>query len=110
MAILKNYVAPKAVNPFASVVDELIDAGEGAAFEHIAHTERTEGVTGTAATDRKRFQDAARDSGYSARIVENDEREDGTTRLVFILTAKRTRTVKPVEDTPEGEGKGKSGK
>lgn len=102
MAILTNYVAPKAANPFAGAVKELAEAGEGAAFELVAQTEKTEGVRGTIVSQRARFQDAAREAGYSARVTENDAREDGTTRLVFVLGDKRVRTVKPKGvDAPE---------
>lgn len=100
MAILTNYVAPKAVNPFAKTIDELVDAGDGAAFELIAQTEKTEGVTGTITSQKARFQDAAREAGYSARAVENEARLDGTTRVVFILAGKRTRTAKTTEAEP----------
>lgn len=112
MAILTNYKAPSAVNPFAKTIDEMVDAGEGAAFELIANTEKTEGVRGTIASQRARFQDAARDAGYSAKTTENDEREDGTTRLVFVLVPRRTRkpnTVKPdaKADAPKAASKTK---
>lgn len=97
MSIITNYVAPKAVNPFAKVVDELAAAGEGAAFELVAQTEKTEGIKGTIVSQRARFQDAAREAGYSARVTENESREDGTTRLVFVLGEKRTRKAKPAD-------------
>lgn len=94
MAIIKNYERPVPVNPFAADIDALIDAGDGAAYELIAQTEKTEGVRGTITSQRARFQDAAREAGYSARVMEKEEREDGTTRLVFVLADRRTRTPK----------------
>lgn len=107
MAILTNYEAPKAVNPFAKDIEALAEAGEGAAYELIAQTEKTEGVRGTIKSKRAQFQDAAREAGHSARVVENDEREDGTTRLVFILGPKRTRSPKATVDSGEISAKGR---
>lgn len=94
MAILTNYTVPAPVNPYAKDVDALIDAGQGAAYELTAPTKPAEGKRGSVATERVKFQNAAREAGYTARVTEDDEREDGTTRLVFILTEKRERVVK----------------
>ena len=110
MAILTNYTAPAPVNRYAKDVDALIDAGEGAAYEMVHPTVAAEGKRGSIATERVTFQNAARDAGYTARVVENDEREDGTTRLVFILADKRTRTVKAKDAQPEAEAKAPKGK
>ncbi len=108
MAIITGYKAPAPVNPFAKDIADLIDAGEGAAYELIGNTEKTEGVRGTIASQRANFQTAAREAGYSAKMTENDVREDGTTRLVFILVPKRTRKAKPSSDSAVADkGKGK---
>lgn len=101
MAILTNYSIPAPVNPYAKDVDALIDAGEGAAYELVAPTKPAEGKRGSVATERVKFQNAARDAGYTARVVEDEDREDGTTRLVFILTDKRERNVKPKADAKQ---------
>lgn len=104
MGIITGYKAPERVNPFAKDIDAMIDAGEGAAYELIANTEKVEGQRGTIASQRARFQDAARDAGYSAKVTESEDREDGTTRVVFILGPKRERkaSTKP-ENAPEGK-------
>lgn len=105
MAIIQNYERPTAVNPFKADVDALIDAGENAAYELIGQTEKTEGVRGTIASRRARFQDAAREAGYSARVVESEDREDGTTRLVLVLAPKRTHKRKADADKSAAKGK-----
>lgn len=101
MGLIQNYTKPAAVNPYKDDIDALIDAGEGAAYELIAPTKAVEGKRGSIATERVKFQNAARDAGYTAVVTEDSDRpgsearEDGNTRLVFILTAKRDRVVKP---------------
>lgn len=100
MAILTGFTVPAKENPFAADVAELAAAGDDAAFELIAQTEKTEGVTGTISSKRAQFQDAAREAGFSARVVPTatEVREDGTTRIVLVLNARRTRA-------PKGEAK-----
>lgn len=106
MAIIKNYVAPKSVNPFAGVIDELIDAGEGAAYQHTAPTEKGEKGSDIA-TDKRNIQNAAREAGYSARVVESDDDGKGTSRIVVILAPKRVRRskaeVQAEADAAQGE-------
>lgn len=105
MGVITGYQAPTKANPYKADVDALVEAGEGAAFELIAPTKPAEGKRGSVATERVKFQNAARDAGHTARVVEDEEREDGTTRLVFLLTAKRSRTVKPAEaEAPAEKG------
>lgn len=103
MGVITGYQAPAPVNPYKGDIDQLIDAGEGAAYELIAPTKPAEGKRGSVATERVKFQNAARDAGHTARVVEDTEREDGTTRLVFILTAKRERVTKPKADTADAK-------
>lgn len=105
MGILKDYVAPVKVNPYAADVAELVKLGNGSAYEIVAPTTQTEeGKRGKTFTGEKaKFQDAVRDAGHSARIAELDEREDGNTRGVFILGPKRVRTVKPEKATSAGK-------
>lgn len=100
MGIITGYSKPAPVNPYKGDIDAMVDAGEGAAYELIAPTKAVEGQRGSVATERVKFQNAARDAGYTAVVVEDSDRagqaprEDGNTRLVFILTDKRERTVK----------------
>jgi len=96
MGVIQNYTAPAPVNPYAKDVDALIDAGEGAAYELIA-TDK-EGKRGSAANERVKFQNAAREAGYTAKVTENETFEDGSLRFVFILVPKRSRTVKPKDE------------
>lgn len=107
MGVITNYVAPAKTNPYKADIDALINAGEGAAYELAGETVAAEGKRGSIATERVKFQTAARDAGYTAKVVESEEREDGTTRLVFVLTDKRSRTAKPKGDDAEAKPKGK---
>lgn len=108
MGLIQKYTKPAPVNPYKDDIDEMIDAGPGVAYELIAPTKAVEGKRGSIATERVKFQNAARDAGYTAIVVEDSDRAteanyevEGQTRLVFILTDKRTRTVAtPVEDKP----------
>lgn len=92
MGIITNYERPKAENKYKADVDALIDAGEGAAFELIAPTKSVEGKRGAISTEHVRFQEAARDAGYTARQTESEDREDGTTRRVYVLRDKSGHT------------------
>lgn len=95
MGILADYKAPEKVNPYAADVAELVKLGIGTGYEIVAPTEQTEeGKRGrTIAGEKAKFQDAVRAAGHSARITEREDREDGLTRLVFVLGAKRERTA-----------------
>ena len=106
MGVITNYTAPAPVNPYRKDVDALIDAGEGAAYELIGKTVPEEGKRGSIATERVKFQNAAREAGYTAKVAEDEDREDGMTRLVFILVPKRERKVKTDKaEKPEVKGK-----
>lgn len=106
MGLIQNYTKPSAANPYKADIDAMIDAGEGTAYELIAPTKAVEGKRGAIATERVKFQNAARDAGYTAVVTEDSDRpgaearEDGNTRLVFVLTPKRERNTQPkTEDT-----------
>lgn len=114
MGIMTGYQKPAPANPYKKDIDAMIDAGEGAAYELIAPTKAAEGKRGSVATERVKFQNAARDAGYTAVVTEDSDRpgqeprEDGNTRLVFILTDKRERTVKEKNaDAAKAEAAGK---
>lgn len=100
MGVIKNYTAPAKPNRYAADVAELVEAGEGSAYELVAATEKG-GAGNSITTEHVKFQAAARDAGFTARVSERDNREDGTTRLVFVLTEKRERTI--AEDGTEVE-------
>lgn len=114
MGIITGYQKPAPVNAYKGDIDAMIDAGEDAAYELIAPTKAVEGQRGSIATERVKFQNAARDAGYTAVVTEDSDRpgseprEDGNTRLVFQLTEKRTRTTREKNiDATEAEVKGK---
>lgn len=89
MGIIANVELPKKQTPYAEEVAELIKAGEGAGYELITPTEKSEDNKRAALTVRALFQTAAREAGYSARVVVQDEQDDGNTRFVFMLAPKR---------------------
>lgn len=102
MGLIQKYVRPKAVNKYAEDVKALAAAGEDAAFDIIAPTKAAEGSRGSIATEHAKFQEAARDAGFTARQVESVDNEDGTTRRVYILTDKRSHTAadESAQDAP----------
>lgn len=99
MGLITGYTKPAPVNPYKGDIAAMIEAGPNAAYELIAPSKAVEGKRGSVATERVKFQNAARDAGHTAIVVEDSDRagqeprEDGNTRLVFILTDKRERTV-----------------
>lgn len=103
MGILTNYQRPTAPNRYADDIAALAKAGEDAAYELIAPTKAAEGVRGSISTEHAAFQEAAREAEFTARQVESEDREDGTTRRVYVLTAKRghTRRDKSAEAATE---------
>lgn len=110
MGVITGYEVPATANPYKGDIDALINAGEGAAYELVKPTKAPEGKRGSIATERVKFQNAARDAGYTAKVTENDEHDDGTTRLVFVLVPKRERVVKPKGETATPADKPKSDK
>lgn len=91
MTIITDYVAPGPSNPYAGVVAQLAEAGEGAAYVLEHPTEGVRGETTSAMTERVKFQKAAREAGYTAKLTEHETFEDGYTRYVFVLVEKRSR-------------------
>lgn len=91
MAIIKKYEKPTPANPYKDAVTELANAGKDAAYELIVSTEKNETQRGSAAGEKAKFQNAAREQGFSARVTETEAREDGNTRYVFVLTERSAR-------------------
>jgi hypothetical protein len=99
MALIKNFTAPvvERANPYTAEVAALIAAGDGAASEISGNTP----VAGeahqrnTIDSEKRRFQDAARAAGYSAREVRGTrvDHAGGQTSLILILRPERKRAT-----------------
>jgi hypothetical protein len=97
MGLRTNYTAPTAENPYKGAIQELIAAGDGAAWDITVPTNPEKGAT--AETHKARFQDAARAAGYSAKVTETSEEGENTT-YVFVLKDRRVRNAKPKDEAP----------
>lgn len=109
MGVITNYTPATPKNRYADAVAELIAAGNGAAYEMIAATEKgdTKGAVPFIDTEVVAFQTAAREAGYTAvqDRAAREVREDGTTRVVFTLTTLRERKTGDAESAPEPKSK-----
>lgn len=101
MSKIVDYVktATVAANIYAEDVAALIEAGEGKAtvVTVLSDTVNEAGKsTHNIAGAKRAFQNAARDAGKSARVVETLDDGNGNTDITFILSGFITRTTKPV--------------
>ena len=85
MALIKNYVAPTKALPYDDEVLELKNAGPDAAYAISAPTVAIDGDRGSIVTERAKFQRAARNAGFTARVV-STESADGVTVVTFVAT------------------------
>lgn len=107
MTLIKDYTPPAKgnANAYDADIKTLIEAGEGAAWAlgPIAGVHKEDGnLWEYPVTEKVKFQAAAREAGYTAKVTE--ERVDDkahTVTWVFVLTDKRTRkTSEKVEGAP----------
>jgi len=100
--LITNYERHVEPNKYAGAIQELIAAGDGAAYAIVGTTEKVEGVRGgTIANEIVHFQNAAREANFSAVKDSTEDQGDGTTKAFMVLVPKRTRTVKPKGETAE---------
>lgn len=100
MGIIKNYEAPKPVNPYAADVAQM-EIGD--AYEIEARTTAPEGERGSIVGEKAKFQAAAREAGYSARESEREDHPDGITRIVVVLTEKVERKANKEKGVADAE-------
>ena len=81
---LEGYEKPATVNPY---IAELSGLALGDAFDEVIVPTgtRDDGTPKGIEGKRAQIQDAARSLGFSARIQEREDREDGSVRFVFKL-------------------------
>lgn len=96
MALISNYVAPKTKSAYADDVAELAKAGDGAAWalEPLDGVQTEGGVWEYPRTEVTKFQAAAREAGFSARVSEErvDEKAHKVT-FVLVLGERRYRNT-----------------
>lgn len=86
--LIKKFERPAAPNEFAPAIQELIAAGEEAAWQLTGPTTSPEGKrVANIETMKLKFQAAARDAGRSAREVLASRAVDGeNTSIVMVLS------------------------
>lgn len=116
MSQIIDFTETKPVNEYAADVQALIEAGPGKALQITAPLGQTrDGKEGNGDRARLKFQSAANDAGYTARVRAEDRPGDGTVTFTFTLTTKHKRngeakaereaseaaTPEVVEESPE---------
>jgi hypothetical protein len=100
MGFIKDYTPAAKANEYAGPVAQLVEAGEGAAWDiDIAVDPKADEKTNRRAVEVqvRAFQKAAADAGKTAR---QDKRTDTETNvnIVFVLVPKIVRPAKPAAD------------
>lgn len=104
MGLIEKYTPPTAADEYAEDIAELLSAGIGAAWELGVDVSALDADKAAlkVASEKTKFQTAARNAGYSARERERDESVAGTVSLIFTLGDRVTR--KRGEETPPVAG------
>lgn len=92
--IITGYEIPAKENPFTKIVEQLIkDADKSPAAQIHGAAEKGSG-TPTFASEAAKFRSAAREAGYTGKLVETEEGADEAGEFIvgtFILAPKRER-------------------